>query len=105
MSRQTRGTIRLPTASACSASSRHTGEAALSGDTTNTNASAASMAERTSSIHLADGGMPSQSTHTSRPAATSAPCRRRTKSWSRRLYETKTSAIDGSVRSGSRART
>ena len=56
VSRRTRGTIRLPTASACSASSRHTGDAALSGLTPRTRTRRRRRSPPwTSSIHLADG--------------------------------------------------
>ena len=68
--------IRLFQAAAWAASSRQTGDSTESGETTKQKQSASSIAARTSAIHLAEAGIPSQSTHDWRPAPAKASCRR-----------------------------
>ena len=99
-SRPSNRTMRLPHLSACWYSFRQAWEEMEGGLITNTNASAASMARSMSVCQGADGGMSSQSTHTSRLSAVSRACSLRTRSASCREYETKTSAMRRHLRTG-----
>src|SRR5581483_11477798 len=92
-SRHTTGTILLLRSAAWSSSSRHTTEASESGLMTKTNASAPSIASRTSRRHSVLGGMSSQSTQTSRRCSIRRSPSHRTKPSSLREYEMKTSLI------------
>jgi len=58
---------------------RDTRDSTESGETTKQKQSASSIAARTSALHLAEAGIPSQSTQDSRPALAKASCRRWTK--------------------------
>src|SRR6266571_5336147 len=77
------GMIRLFAASAWAYSSRQEDDSDEWGEITNTKAPASSMAERIWAIHMAEGGIPSQSTQVSRPRSASAACRSSTngRSW------------------------